>query len=679
MFPQPLGTGTRASTPEAKPSFKPKTKPSITPRTFKRFFTPCHRVRNLDVGASRSALGDLAPSSVNNLKHSSATRRLVSRGSERIFDHGENGVEESHDFAYQENQPQATDYYQRSKRRKLNIGSRGVSRNVESTHATITVSEAEPCLPKPIRRSLTRETLGENLFRELSWARKPGGIPSERCSIDARFESSGFFSSPQDIHTCQDIFNTGRGTTLPFCVTACNTNSLVAVGDEDGAIRLLETQKSGPPCFHKSYLAVRSHQNAILDMAFSTDDTLLATASGDQTCHIIDMPTQQSTYTLNGHSSSVKQIKFQPGSCNSVLATSGRDGCIQMWDLRCSGPKGPALEVSISHGCRKQDNGSNYQTKSTVTQAACTNVFNQAHVRLPSVDSVGGSGRQLPQPRSLSQRSITSQARNEISVTTISFLSSDRSNILLSGCEAEAMVKVWDLRTIQSSRRRAATPLSITRQPSAHHLHRHFGLTSMAVGGDGNRLYTLCKDNTIYAYSTAHLVLGSSPVLEGNIMPRRLAVSENDGPGPIYGFRHPNLKVSTFYVKLALRRAFGDRPEMIATGSTSQCSILFPSHQQSFGKATPSGSQQIFVSDWASNKDEVPIYEHGTQLIRGHDKEVTAVAWSSEGDLVTSSDDGRCRVWRRDCEQARRLRTQGEADGLRWKHGWAEDCSDSDD
>ena len=455
-------------------------------------------------------------------------------------------------------------------------------------------------------------------------------------------------------------------------------NSLVAVGDEDGAIRLLETRKSGLPCFHKSYLAMRSHHNAILDMAFSTDDTLLATASGDQTCHVIDMPTQQPIYTLNGHSSSVKQIKFQPGSCNSVIATSGRDGCIQLWDLRCSGPKGPALDMSINHGCRKRD-GSTYQTKSAVTQAACTNIFNQAHVRLSSVESAGGSDRQLSLPRSSSRRSIISQARNEISVTTISFLSSDRSNILISGCEAEAMVKVWDLRLNQSSRRRPATPLSVTRQPSSHHLHRHFGLTSMAVSGDGTRLYTLCKDNTIYAYSTAHLVLGSSPVLESNSAKARRLVSENDGLGPIYGFRHPSLKVSTFYVKLALRRAFGDRPEMIATGSTSQCPILFACHQQYFGKATPSGSQHDFASDWASNKDEVSIYEHGMPLIRGHEKEVTAVAWSSEGDLITSSDDGRCRVWRKDCEQARRLRTQGEADGLRWKPGWAEHCSDSDD
>ena len=456
-------------------------------------------------------------------------------------------------------------------------------------------------------------------------------------------------------------------------------NSLVAVGDEDGAIRLLETHENGLPGFQKSYLVMRSHHNAVMDIAFSTDDALLATASGDQTCQIIDMSTQQPTHMLDGHSSSVKQIKFQPGSCNSVLATSGRDGCIQLWDLRCSGRKGPVLDVSVSHGGRNHDNISNYQTRSTVTQAACTNILTQAHVRLSSLEHADGSGGQLSQPRASSRRSVMSHTRNEISVTTISFLSSDRPNTLLSGCEAEAMVKVWDLRTNQSSRRRAATPLSVTRKPSAHHLHRQFGLTSMAVSGDGTRLYTLCKDNTVYAYSTAHLVLGSSPDLVGNNAKPRRSVLENEGLGPIYGFRHPNLKVSTFYVKLALCRALGDRPEMIATGSTSQCPILFPTHQRYFGEANPSGLQHGLTSEWASNKDEVPVYEHGTPLIRGHEKEVTALTWSSEGDLITLSDDGRCRVWRKGREQAGCLRTQGEADGFRWKHGWAEGCSDSDD
>lgn len=79
-----------------------------------------------------------------------------------------------------------------------------------------------------------------------------------------------------------------------------------------------------------------------MDLSFSSDDLMLATASGDQTGHIFDVRTQQSTYVMGGsagHQSSVKQVRFQPGNDN-VIATSSRDGTVRLWDLRCSGSEG---------------------------------------------------------------------------------------------------------------------------------------------------------------------------------------------------------------------------------------------------------------------------------------------------------------------------------------------------
>jgi WD40 repeat protein len=111
-------------------------------------------------------------------------------------------------------------------------------------------------------------------------------------------------------------------------------------------VRLLESGRDGRPSFEKTYLSFRVHANAVIDMCFSDDDTRLATASGDSTARVVDMTTQTVIGILGNHSASLKQVRFQPGVNNgNVLATSSRDGSVQIWDLRCKGLDGPANEV----------------------------------------------------------------------------------------------------------------------------------------------------------------------------------------------------------------------------------------------------------------------------------------------------------------------------------------------
>lgn len=99
----------------------------------------------------------------------------------------------------------------------------------------------------------------------------------------------------------------------------------------------MDTARDSKSDFSKPHLLFQPHAaNAIMDMAFSSDDLLLATASGDQTAQIVDVRTQSAVFALCKHTSSVKQICFQPGN-DKVIATSSRDGTVQLWDLRCSG------------------------------------------------------------------------------------------------------------------------------------------------------------------------------------------------------------------------------------------------------------------------------------------------------------------------------------------------------
>jgi WD40 repeat protein len=115
--------------------------------------------------------------------------------------------------------------------------------------------------------------------------------------------------------------------------SVCLQDLLVIANIEYGA-DLLQVFKD---VFH----SFRVHTNAIIDMVFTDDDRFLATASGDQSARIVDMNTQTTISILGNHTASLKQVRFQPGANNhSVIATSSRDGSIQIWDLRVNGYSG---------------------------------------------------------------------------------------------------------------------------------------------------------------------------------------------------------------------------------------------------------------------------------------------------------------------------------------------------
>lgn len=456
-------------------------------------------------------------------------------------------------------------------------------------------------------------------------------------------------------------------------------NSLVAIGDEEGGIRLLDSAPDDKNGFSKAYLTFRPHVNAIMDLEFSSDDRLLATASGDQTALVIDMTTQKPIYSLAKHVSSLKRVQFQPASNDKVLATCSRDGNVNIWDLRCKGYDAPALQVrcSISEP-EEYPPGPLPKTK-----------FVQA------LNSIQGAHAWMSRT-AISEKLESQAGRADVTVTSLTFLRPGRENLFVTASEANACVRLWDLRTAYNVRRGRPTPLSTTKEPESHIKHRCFGTTSLTLNGDGSRLYTLCRDSTVYAYSTSHLILGSAPELAPHsARPRRSGGPDKDGLGPLYGFRHPQLKVSSFYVKVALRPAVGNRCEMLAAGSSDHCVVLFPTDERFH--TTPSIPH--FEDDLPNHnlhstrrslrrtnsglggpgrlEDTIPIYQSGTALVGGHQKEVSAVTWTCNGELVSASDDCSTRCWR-EGSHARELRLGGETEGRRWHSGWA-DTSDSYD
>lgn len=588
--------------------------------------------------------------------------------------------------------------------------------------------------PEPPRRltQLTRHGMGAHLFqRQLGGMPRPGRSFLTTPSSDWRSETADFSSGPEDIHFSSS--HDGARRCIPFCAAACNTNSLVAIGDEEGRVRLLDTSSSAQ--FDKIHLCFQTHNNAIIDLAFSEDDQRLATASGDQTGTVVDMKTQTPLSILGHHTASLKQVRFQPGRGQGhVLATSSRDGSVQIWDLRCHG--GSTLEYTAF----EREQGLRHGAPRTTSAGCVVNSFFGAHEAMPRHQTrFKGLSSLSAMTATIDHADVASRGEvpgrlGEISVTAIQWLPAGREHLLLSACEADASIKLWDIRAIHTSKsHRAPTPLSYTAPPTSHTNWRHFGISSLSLNNDASRLYALCKDNTVYAYSTSHMVLGPPPGFSSSgssfattKKPKHAPAEQL--PGPLYGFRHSSFHATSFYVKSALRPLRGGNSELLAVGSAGGSPILFPTDERyfkwemeagrllaanhsnnldatmSFSSTTSSTSAAnankrpapcltrtsstsgISNGLRAPNKDDIPIIRtvddisYGTPLVRGHSREVGALAWSSDGHLVTVSDDYLIRCWRGDDSgvSARDLRVKGETEGRRWRCGWADVEADWD-
>lgn len=729
---------------------KERRKASVTPRRFGRFFTPRSQLSSRATAAGR-ALSNLTASDLNRCQTPSSPLKPISenyavdeddlaamaasRGSKRrkmqhtpetspLKENSPPPSSRKGDASPAVSDLQLPSLRLPRIRRSLRSPIRSLSFDRDSQgqdleDAAMFSDEGDDALPlfakapvRPLRPLASRGIAGQLVQRVAGGMPHAGDQFMRHPVADWRSETADFQSQPHDVH--MNTSHEGAARCIPFCVASCNTNSLVAVGDEEGYVRLMDTEKS----FDKIHLSFPVHGNAIIDLAFSEDDSLLATASGDQTGKVIDMYTQTPISVLGHHTASLKQVRFQPGrGSSSVIATSSRDGSIQIWDLRCRG--GPAVEINDAI---ERDSSLGYRVRRTVNAGCVVNSIYGAHKRLPqhryqtrqNLTQNPNTVQSLPSLPAVTSTDVGHRGEvpgriGEVSVTAIQFLPPGREHLLLSASEADATIKLWDIRSIatgKSAKTYHATPLSYTAQPDSHLSWRPFGISGMTISSDGARLYALCKDNTVYAYSTAHLMLGHAPELSLSAAlepPRRNNGSKSSSPGlgPLYGFRHPSFHATSFYVKAAIRPPRDGKPELLAVGSSDNCAVVFPTDERyfrrdlgafpdddrlpvnpsantSFSSIAGSERRGLTRANSVTNlsgrlSDTIPIIKsYGSALVRGHDKEVGALSWTKEGKLVTVGDDYIVRCWGEDREGARDLRRGGEAGGRRWAKGWAD-------
>lgn len=683
--------------------------PPITPRRFNKFFTPRLRAEaaNSAVRTSRKALRTISSSALNS--------RAV------------NTVNDEYALANESELP-------RKKRKYSAVSSSTTTPLSKTVHFLPSSQDVLPSSPMPFGRETEDEIdvdddsdASTEIDESAAWSYDEEDLPTgpritpytrmstSRSLLSTRLggrvrlpisntsnlwqnETANFYS---DINDEDTYLRSLQPPIIPFSMTPCNTNPVIAVGDEEGIIRLLdphvhEMTDAGPvKGFGKTVLSIQPHNNAIMDMAFSKDDSIVATASGDQTCTVVDLQKQTTLFCLRAHTASVKKVLFQPGSGDQILASAGRDGSIHLWDLRV------------------RPTSTRSQSPAQDPSQATTNVSTLPPV-LAIYDAHNPNSKTQPVSHRTSKGRIA--GRQDFSITSLTFLDQSRSNLIVSASEVDTVIKVWDLRQSQVSARKkghSQLPVTITKEPLSHARHRQFGINSIATSTDSSRIFALSRDHTVYAYSTSHLVLGRSPDMTASSHRSRLAPMRHDsgtGLEPIYGLRHPQLRVATFWPRLAVRKCNDTNSELLAVGSTDDCAILFPTSEKYHTKSTraiqavhdpnsacaevpmtprrsgrlarpgmirrPTSSFTTLFTEKRQQEDAqaLPIYFHGTPLVRGHNKEVTSVAWNSEGSLLTASDDFTIRCWREDRNSASKFRDlhRNKDDGSLLGRGYAD-------
>ncbi|XP_050405041.1 denticleless protein homolog [Patella vulgata] len=334
------------------------------------------------------------------------------------------------------------------------------------------------------------------------------------------------------------------GTVPPLACSFCKVKStaghILALVDENGYLVLHDTTKSGPDAILKEWQA---HSNAVFDIAWMEKEEKLLTGSGDQTAVLWDAATSKKLETFKGHTSSIRSVAFRKFD-DSVLATGSRDGHIMLWDRRCNQKDGSIPPI---------------------------NTIKNAHV----ISTTKQRKRNRLGPALDSQQSVT----------VVSFQSD---NLLISAGAVDGFVKVWDLRKNYTM---SSEPIASYVFPYAGNCQRKHGYSCLTLDSYNSRLYASCTDDVIYVYDL---------------------MSYN--PLPVKTIRgHKN---TTFYIKTCMS------PD---------------------DKFLVSGSSDDMAYIWQVDKPcNSPV------ILKGHNAEVTCVSWCRQDmtKIATVSDDNTMRIWR---------------------------------
>ncbi|XP_058691412.1 denticleless protein homolog [Poecile atricapillus] len=306
--------------------------------------------------------------------------------------------------------------------------------------------------------------------------RRAAAEPARRSSaLPLQHLLESYQCSQEDDHLSYG--NTGMPVPPFGCTfsTAPNFEHILAVANEEGFVRLYDTEAQGTSkLIFKEWQA---HSNAVFDLAWVPGEHRIVTASGDQTAKVWDVRAGELLGICKGHQCSLKSVAFSRFE-KAVFCTGGRDGNIMVWDTRCNKKDGFYRQVNQISGAH-----------------------NMVDKQTPS---------KLKKKRQ-SLRGLAPSVDFQQSVTVV--LLQDEHTLISAGA-VDGVIKVWDLRRNYAAFRQDPLPVRSFCYPGTS--TRKLGYSSLVLDSTGANLFANCTDDSIYMFNMTSLRTTPVAVFSGH-------------------------------------------------------------------------------------------------------------------------------------------------------------------
>lgn len=133
-----------------------------------------------------------------------------------------------------------------------------------------------------------------------------GGSVLQRISCHLDDEYPGIYSTNSSAPSADLIYACKFAPHLGY-------EHILGIANEDGKIALQDTNVNGKS---RAIQGFQAHENAIFDISWNHESWKIVTASGDQTCLLLDIGTSTITpiAVFRGHSASIKSVDFSQAS-----------------------------------------------------------------------------------------------------------------------------------------------------------------------------------------------------------------------------------------------------------------------------------------------------------------------------------------------------------------------------
>jgi WD40 repeat protein/tRNA A-37 threonylcarbamoyl transferase component Bud32 len=354
-----------------------------------------------------------------------------------------------------------------------------------------------------------------------------------------------------------------------------------------------------------SLMTLEGHKEPVLCVAYSPDDTRLASGSEDGVIRVWNTANQKDDHRFRGHKGQVTVVAFHPDG--KLLVSASAEGVVKVWDMLAADEAEGSACIGILH-----------EHAGTVKAIAFS----------PNGDLLATAGddktiRLWARPfvsNRVPAKSVGVIRAHDASLASVAF-SPDGRLLASAGSRQDEFgqlpeVKIWDVAT-----RKLLAVLG----------EHHDQVNSVAFSPDGHLLATASNDDTAKIWDLTNLrkaAAGSLRTLRGHQDTVHCLQFSADGRRLATGSEDRTVR---------LWNVAEGREELTLRGHTGGVrGVAFSSD----GRLLASGSMDKAVRVWDTRKTPE------AQILTGHSQDINCVVFNRDGNmLVTGSDDGSIQVW----------------------------------